>query len=795
VPYHLGVDLGTTYCAAAVLRDGQAAPEVVTLGASNPVMPSVVLLRADGTVLHGEAAERRAVDEPTRVGREFKRRLGDATPLVLGGTPYGAEALMARLLRAIVALVTDREGAPPATVTLTHPANYGPYKLEQMRHVATGAGLDPGITRLLAEPEAAALSYAARDRVLPDEVVAVYDFGGGTFDAALVRREGDGFVLIGRPDGLDRFGGIDIDAAIMAFVDDAAGGRITDLDADDPEVQVGVARLRDECRAAKEALSSDADTSIPVSLPGIQLRVRLTRPELEAMLRPRLVETIEALERTVASARLAMVDVSRILLVGGSSRIPLVSELLRERTHRPLAVDAHPKFAIAVGAALHARATAASAAVVPPPPRPVSLAGPNPPPPPPASAAPAPVPPPPVAPTMPAAVSLPGPLSVPPPVLEPFVPAPAAPAGGGRGRWIAAGVAAAVLAIVVAVLVTRGGDEGDAATTDTTTAAPLASEPGATGPVVTGPVATDAPVTESPVTEAPVSEPLVTEAPAVVVPVPAPRELAEVFDMIGYRFTVTGVAVEPPAEFDTTATVDITLRVTNVGELEPILPVIQVRIDGLDTPAFSDVVNTPPGSTVQAGVTFSMPIDQLDSLTRAQLVVGDGQVNQAVVPLGPDADTSTVARHASATTDLDLDVPFGPGQRYVDGRLHVASTSIGASATHGLPAPAGQVWLSIDYTVCVTDLDTFFTPILVLPDGTQVAPEGLNRNPGGTSPGLPLASECPQENAAVALWAVDPAVVAGQTLTVLLDDDEDDQLPGSFTFVPPVLPPPDQPPA
>ncbi|MEO5722749.1 MAG: Hsp70 family protein, partial [Ilumatobacteraceae bacterium] len=132
--YQLGVDLGTTYTAAAVGRDGRA--EVGTLGASSPVMPSVVLLRADGEVLVGEVAVRRGLAEPTRVAREFKRRLGDPTPLVLGGTPYGAESLMGHLLRDVVRTVSQREGEAPERVVLTHPANYGPYKLDMMREVA-----------------------------------------------------------------------------------------------------------------------------------------------------------------------------------------------------------------------------------------------------------------------------------------------------------------------------------------------------------------------------------------------------------------------------------------------------------------------------------------------------------------------------------------------------------------------------------------------------------------------------------------------------------------------------------
>ena len=196
------------------------------------------------------------------------------------------------------------------------------------------------------------MSYATRNRVEPGQVVAVYDFGGGTFDAAMVRRTPEGFALIGRPEGMERFGGIDIDAAIIAHVDQALDGAISALDPDDTAVQAGVARLRDDCRSAKEALSGDTDTSVTVSLPGLQTEVPLSRTDLEEMVRPRLRETVEALQRSVASSGLAMSDVSRILLVGGSSRIPLVAETIRRDTGRPIAVDAHPKFAISLGAAV-----------------------------------------------------------------------------------------------------------------------------------------------------------------------------------------------------------------------------------------------------------------------------------------------------------------------------------------------------------------------------------------------------------------------------------------------------------
>jgi molecular chaperone DnaK len=108
--YSLGIDLGTTYSAAAVARGDRL--EIFQLGERAATIPSIVLLRADGEVLTGEAAERRALAEPTRTGREFKRRLGDPTPIILGGTPYGAEALLAHLLRAIVDRVSSSSASP-----------------------------------------------------------------------------------------------------------------------------------------------------------------------------------------------------------------------------------------------------------------------------------------------------------------------------------------------------------------------------------------------------------------------------------------------------------------------------------------------------------------------------------------------------------------------------------------------------------------------------------------------------------------------------------------------------------
>ena len=349
--YSLGIDLGTTYSAAATMRGERL--EIFQLGERAATIPSVVVLRADGEVLTGDAAERRALSEPTRTAREFKRRLGDPTPIILGGTPYGAEALLAHLLTAIVRKVTEQSGEAPETIVLCHPASYGAYKIDLLRQAVRLA--DIGDVSLLTEPEAAVLHYATQERVPVGAAIAVYDFGGGTFDATVLRKTVDGFELLGRPEGMERLGGIDFDEALFRHALESVRSAGVELDANDPALLAAIARLREECRRAKEALSSDTDVTIQVYLPAIQTDVRLTRAEFETMIQPRIRETILALGRAVRSAGLESDDLDRVLLVGGSSRIPLVGEMVREATSRPIAVDAHPKHTMALGAAYFAR--------------------------------------------------------------------------------------------------------------------------------------------------------------------------------------------------------------------------------------------------------------------------------------------------------------------------------------------------------------------------------------------------------------------------------------------------------
>ena len=280
--YMLGLDLGTTYTAAAVWRDGSA--EMVALGTHSHVIPSVVHLRDDGTLITGEAAVRRSLSDPGRTAREFKRRLGDPTPILLGGTPLAAVDLMTALLRDVLAAVSERHGGPPTAVALTHPANWGQFKVDLLRQAADACGLRD--VTLVTEPVAAAVDYAAGARVPVGEVVAVYDLGGGTFDAAVLRRTANGFETLGEPVGLERLGGIDFDHAVVAHVERSIAETLQTMDRNDPEVAGALTRLRQECVTAKEGLSEDSEVVVPVALPGVWSEVRLTRGEFEQMIAP-----------------------------------------------------------------------------------------------------------------------------------------------------------------------------------------------------------------------------------------------------------------------------------------------------------------------------------------------------------------------------------------------------------------------------------------------------------------------------------------------------------------------------
>jgi pSer/pThr/pTyr-binding forkhead associated (FHA) protein len=245
--------------------------------------------------------------------------------------------------------VAATEGASPERVMLTHPASWGPFRRGVFEDVAREAGL--GDTPTVTEPAAAAAHYAASHDLVEGEIVAVYDLGGGTFDVTVLRAHPDHVDILGIPEGIERLGGIDFDQSLYAHIDHRSDGVLSALDTHDPRAVKALARLRQDCVLAKEALSIDSDTIIPVFLPDQNFDVHVTRAQFEGLIRAQIESTVGALERTLRSAQLTPTDIDAVLLVGGSSRIPLVAKMVTDAIGAPTVVDTHPKYAVALGAA------------------------------------------------------------------------------------------------------------------------------------------------------------------------------------------------------------------------------------------------------------------------------------------------------------------------------------------------------------------------------------------------------------------------------------------------------------
>jgi actin-like ATPase involved in cell morphogenesis len=349
VGYGLGVDVGTTFTAAALNRDGII--EMVPLATYAVAVPSVIF--AEGAVmLFGGPADRRGAAQPMGLAREFKRRLGDPVPLMLSGSPYHADRLTALMVQWVVETVSTQIGSSPTQVVLTHPANWTEYQLGTLRNALADVKLEH--TVLISEPASAALDFGAVATVAEGSTILVYDLGGGTFDVALLRRQGDTFEHQVEPAGIERLGGIDFDESVFQHVLATVPPSVREASRQNVEGAAAIGQLRRRCVDAKEALSSDVATDIPVLLPGYTASVRLTRSEFEAMIRPMVRQTIDVVENTLDRANLAPSELGAVLLVGGSSRIPLVPETVTRQLGVPVRVDAHPKLVVAKGAARRA---------------------------------------------------------------------------------------------------------------------------------------------------------------------------------------------------------------------------------------------------------------------------------------------------------------------------------------------------------------------------------------------------------------------------------------------------------
>ncbi|MFC4950793.1 Hsp70 family protein [Pseudonocardia sp. GCM10023141] len=350
-----GIDLGTTN--SAIARTGpDGLPQVLTGMSGAPTTPSVVLFASPGEHVVGEGARREARLDPEHVCALVKRRMGDAEwRFVAHGKGWSAPAVSALILKSLAADAAFADGEKPTAAVITVPAYFGDEERRATVLAGSYAGLD--VVDVLSEPIAAALAYgfgrldgSLEMSKAPTETVLVYDLGGGTFDATVIELA-DRRISVLAVEGDHQLGGADWDERIALHLSRAFCAE--NPNAEDPLDDSGGAQaLVLAAERAKHELSDAEHTDVIVAHDGARSTVRLTRAELTEMTAPLLRRTVDLTRACLAeAARRGVHRVDKVLLVGGSSRMPAVAEALR----RELELDPRlhdPDLAVARGAAL-----------------------------------------------------------------------------------------------------------------------------------------------------------------------------------------------------------------------------------------------------------------------------------------------------------------------------------------------------------------------------------------------------------------------------------------------------------
>ncbi|MFI5952249.1 Hsp70 family protein [Cryptosporangium sp. NPDC051539] len=362
--YLIGIDFGTSNT-VGVLRYPDGRTESLLFDGS-PVLPSAVCLDEDGHFLTGRDATHVARTRPDAYEPNPKRRIDDKTVL-LGGRDVPVTELLGAVLSRVMNEATRATGRPPERVVLTHPVAWGPRRLDVLDQAARVAGISMPL--MVPEPVAAAFNSLTLPRMnlVPGQSVVVYDFGGGTFDATVVRRSKSGFD-VSSYQGLDDVGGLDIDAAVVNYLGSALGHRAADvwerLKAPESGADRRASRLLwEDARQAKETLSRTSTVHIHVPL--LDDDLPLGREQLEELARPLLARTVTVTRDVIRASAVPPESITTILLVGGSSRIPLAATLLHQQLGITPTVVENPELVVALGAIAVGEAFIRSGASVP----------------------------------------------------------------------------------------------------------------------------------------------------------------------------------------------------------------------------------------------------------------------------------------------------------------------------------------------------------------------------------------------------------------------------------------------
>ena len=353
----VGIDLGTTNSVVAVLEGGE--PTVIANAEGSRTTPSVVAVSKSGEVLVGEIAKRQAVTNVDRTVTSVKRHMGTDWSSKIDDKTYTAQEISARVLGKLKRDAEQYLGEPVTDAVITVPAYFNDAERQATKDAGQIAGLN--VLRIINEPTAAALAYGL-EKGKEDELILVFDLGGGTFDVSLleVGKDEDNFstIQVRATNGDNRLGGDDWDARVVEWlVSQVKNSSGVDLSKD----KIALQRLREAAEQAKKELSSATSTTISLQYLSmtengpIHLDEKLTRAQFEKMTADLLERTRTPFRNVIRDAGIELSDIHHIVLVGGSTRMPAVAEVVRELTGgREPNKGVNPDEVVAVGAALQA---------------------------------------------------------------------------------------------------------------------------------------------------------------------------------------------------------------------------------------------------------------------------------------------------------------------------------------------------------------------------------------------------------------------------------------------------------
>ena len=353
----VGIDLGTTNSAIAVLEGGE--PTIIPNAEGARTTPSVVAFSKTGEVLVGEIAKRQAVTNVDRTISSVKRHMGTDWTVEIDGKKYTAQEISARILMKLKADAEAYLGEPVTEAVITVPAYFNDAQRQATKDAGQIAGLK--VERIVNEPTAAALAYGL-EKGKEDELILVFDLGGGTFDVSLleVGKDDDGFstIQVRATSGDNHLGGDDWDQRIVDWLIDQVKAKTgADLSKD----AVALQRLKEAAEQAKKELSSATSTNISLQYLSmtadgpIHLDETLTRAKFEELTSDLLERTKKPFRDVMAEAGVTVSEIDHVVLVGGSTRMPAVTEVVKELTGgREPNKGVNPDEVVAVGAALQA---------------------------------------------------------------------------------------------------------------------------------------------------------------------------------------------------------------------------------------------------------------------------------------------------------------------------------------------------------------------------------------------------------------------------------------------------------